>query len=83
MSQSQPPVPPEQRSPGPAASAGQDTNTEGARAGTDAESLKDRRDQATSVQDGQPGDAGVNADQQGRFGDIAQNTTHQGHQQDR
>lgn len=43
----------------------------------------DRRDLRTDVRDGQPGDAGVNTDQQGRFGDIKQNTTHQGYQQDR
>jgi hypothetical protein len=43
----------------------------------------DRRDQRTDVQDGQPGDAGINTDEQGRFGDIKQNTTHQGYQQDR
>ncbi len=43
----------------------------------------DRRDLRTDVRTGQPGDAGVNTDEQGRFGDIKQNTTHQGHQQDR
>ena len=43
----------------------------------------DRRDAATGVQSGQPGDADVNTAEQGRFGNIRQNTTHQGHQQDR
>lgn len=43
----------------------------------------DRRDTRTDVHDGQPGDAGINTGQQGRFGDIKQNTTHQGYQQDR
>ncbi|MDY6924034.1 MAG: hypothetical protein SWI22_08760 [Pseudomonadota bacterium] len=43
----------------------------------------DRRDMRTDVRDGQPGDAGINTAQQGRFGDIKQNTTHQGYQQDR
>jgi hypothetical protein len=35
----------------------------------------DRRDRRTNVHDGQPGDAGVNTDQEGRFGNIRQNTT--------
>ena len=43
----------------------------------------DRRDARTDVHDGHPGDSGVNTGQQGRFGDIKQNTTHQGYQQDR
>ncbi|HYC75786.1 hypothetical protein [Brevundimonas sp.] len=43
----------------------------------------DRRDARTDVRDGQPGDAGINTAEQGRFGDIKQNTTHQGYQQDR
>ena len=42
-----------------------------------------RRELRTDVRDGQPGDAGLNKAQQGRFGDIKQNTTHQGYQQDR
>ena len=37
----------------------------------------DRRDARTDVRDGQPGDAGVNTDQQGRFGNIKQNIPHQ------
>ncbi|MBU1383459.1 MAG: hypothetical protein KKG14_13705 [Alphaproteobacteria bacterium] len=35
----------------------------------------DRRDRRTNVHDGQPGDADVNTDQQGRFANIKQNTT--------
>lgn len=35
----------------------------------------DRRDRRTNIHDGQPGDADVNTDQQGRFGNIKQNTT--------
>jgi hypothetical protein len=49
----------------------------------DQRGAQDRRDVATGAQSGQPGDADLNLDQQGRFGDIKQNTTHQGHQQDR
>ena len=84
MSHSAPPVPPDQRSPGPNAAAGEDPNTEGARSGTDTtQGMADRRDQVTNVDDGQPGDAGINTGEQGRFGGIHQNTKHQGHQQDR
>ena len=37
----------------------------------------DRRDLATGAQSGQPGDADVNLDTQGRFGTLRQNlTTH-------
>lgn len=37
----------------------------------------DRRDRETEAQSGQPGDADVNLDQQGRFGNLRQNlTTH-------
>lgn len=43
----------------------------------------DRRDQTTNLQSNQPGDADVNLKQQGRHGDINQNTHHQGYQQDR
>ena len=53
----------------------------GAASAEDAKS--DRRDRRTGAQSAQPGDADVNTDQQGRFGDIKQNTTHQGYQQDR
>jgi hypothetical protein len=65
-----PPIPKEQRAFG------------GEKAELDGEPV-DRRDERTDVRDGQPGDAGVNTAQQGRFGDIKQNTTHQGLQQDR
>ena len=38
---------------------------------------EDRRDLATGAQSGQPGDADVNLDTQGRFGNLRQNlTTH-------
>ena len=43
----------------------------------------DRRDLSTGAQSVQPGDADFNTAEQGRFGNIKQNTTHQGHQQDR
>lgn len=37
----------------------------------------DRRDLATGVQSGEPGDADVNLDTQGRYGNLRQNmTTH-------
>ena len=45
--------------------------------------LSDRRDEATGVGDGQPGDAGVNLDTQGRFGNLRQNLTNQWKTQDR
>ena len=53
----------------------------GAKSAEDAKA--DPRDLATEVRDGQPGDASINTAEQGRFGDIKQNTTHQGYQQDR
>ena len=41
------------------------------------EAAADRRDRATGVQSGQPGDADVNLSQQGRYGNLQQNlTTH-------
>ena len=85
MSHSAPPVPPDPRSPGPNAAAGEDANTESARTAAEAgqEGVHDRRDEVTNVKDGQPGDAGVNTSQQGRYGGIKQNVTHQGLQQDR
>lgn len=43
----------------------------------------DRRDEATGLQSSQPGDDDVNLKQQGRQGNIAINTRHQGYQQDR
>lgn len=48
----------------------------GARSVEDAAN-SDRRDLHTNVQSGQPGDADVNLDTQGRFGNLRQNlTTH-------
>jgi len=43
----------------------------------------DRRDLETGAQSGQPGDADVNLDQQGRFGNLKQNMTTQWKVQDR
>ena len=43
----------------------------------------DRRDLATGLQSGQPGDADANLDQQGRFGNIRQNMTTHWKTQDR
>ncbi len=41
------------------------------------EPLSDRRDRRTDVRSAQPGDADVNLDEQGRFGNLKQNlTTH-------
>lgn len=65
-----PKIPPEQLSPG-----GEQPDVSG--------DSGDRRDRQTDVRTGQPGDAGVNKAQQGRFGDIKQNTTNVGYQQDR
>lgn len=53
-----PPVPPEQRTFGKSASK---------------DSPLDRRDGETEIHDGQPGDAGVNTREQGRFGNLTQN----------
>lgn len=43
----------------------------------------DRRDLKTGAQSAQPGDADVNLDQQGRFGNLKQNLTNQHKVQDR
>lgn len=43
----------------------------------------DRRDLETGVQSGDPGDADVNLDTQGRFGNLKQNLTNQWKTQDR
>lgn len=43
----------------------------------------DRRDLDAGVQSGQPGDADVNLDTQGRFGNLRQNLTNQWKVQDR
>ena len=42
-----------------------------------------RRDSKTGLQSSQPGDDDVNLKEQGRQGNIHQNTHHQGYQQDR
>lgn len=47
------------------------------RGGMPVEDAADRRDLSTGAQSGQPGDADVNLDTQGRFGNLRQNlTTH-------
>ena len=43
----------------------------------------DRRDLSTGAQSGQPGDADVNLETQGRFGNLKQNLTTQGKVQGR
>ena len=40
-------------------------------------------DTPADVQGAEPGNADMNLDEEGRHGDIKQNTTHQGYQQDR
>ena len=65
-----PPIPPEQR-----AFKGQRPDIQG--------EGRERRDARTGLQSGQPGDADANLKEQGRHGNIHQNTHHQGHQQDR
>ena len=42
-----------------------------------------RRDRVTGDQSSQPGDGDINVEEQGRQGNINQNTHHQGYQQDR
>lgn len=44
---------------------------------------EDRRDAETEIQTGQPGDADINLDEQGRFGNLKQNLTNQRKVQDR
>jgi hypothetical protein len=70
MASKAPPIPPEQRS-----SPGEKPNIEGSDIG--------RRDRVTGDQSSQPGDDDVNLKEQGRHGNINQNTHHQGYQQDR
>lgn len=65
-----PPIPPDQR-----ASTDEKPDIEGDGPG--------RRDETTGLQSKQPGDADVNLKEQGRQGNIDQNTHHQGYQQDR
>lgn len=74
MSSSPPPIPPDQRSGGPAATSN----------AAEAQGLDDRRDRVTNAQSGQPGDADVNLEEQGRFGNIEQNVNRVQHKvQDR
>lgn len=91
MSSSPPPKPVDQRSPGPnvqgeaapnaEAHAGEENSSErGAQGGLKGQ---DGRNEVVDVASPDPGDADVNTSEQGRFGDIKQNTTHQGLQQDR
>ncbi|HEX6860524.1 MAG TPA: hypothetical protein VF138_10055 [Caulobacteraceae bacterium] len=65
-----PPIPTEQR-----AFKGQKPDVKGDTVG--------RRDAVTGLQSKQPGDDDVNLKEQGRQGNIDQNTHHQGFQQDR
>jgi hypothetical protein len=70
MASKAPPIPPDQRSSGKEKPdvAGEDIG---------------RRDRVTGDQSSQPGDDDINLRQQGRQGNINQNTHHQGYQQDR
>ena len=70
MASKAPPIPPDQRS-----DAGETPHIEGSDLG--------RRDKVTGAQSEQPGDDDVNLEEQGRHGNINQNTHHQGYQQDR
>ncbi|CAN7242170.1 hypothetical protein LJR219_000971 [Phenylobacterium sp. LjRoot219] len=70
MASKAPPIPPEQR-----AYAGQKPDIKGGRI--------DRRELKTGDQSHERGDADVNAREQGRQGNIWQNTHNQGYQQDR
>ncbi len=65
-----PPIPPDQRS-----HPGEKPHIEG--------STQGRRDERAGLQSSQPGDDDVNLEEQGRHGNINQNTHHQGYQQDR
>lgn len=70
MASKAPPIPPEQR-----ASSGRQPDIDGDNVG--------RRDATTGLQSSQPGDGDTNLKEQGRQGNINQNTHHQGYQQDR
>lgn len=70
MASKAPPIPPDQQ-----ASPGEKPHVEGSDIG--------RRDKVTGAQSEQPGDDDVNLKEQGRHGNINQNTHHQGYQQDR
>jgi hypothetical protein len=70
MASKAPPIPPDQR-----AAPRETPHIEGAEIG--------RRDRTTGLQSEQPGDDDVNLSEQGRQGNIRQNTRNQGYQQDR
>lgn len=70
MASKAPPIPPEQQS-----QPGEKPQIEGSEVG--------RRDSKTGLQSDQPGDDDVNLKEQGRQGNIHQNTHNQGYQQDR
>ena len=90
MSHAPPPVPADQRSPGPNAHGQDSPNAEAhaaeensARGAQGELKGQDGRNAVVDVSSPDPGDADVNTSEQGRFGNIKQNTTHQGLQQDR
>ena len=70
MASKAPPIPPDQQ-----ARPGEKADVHGSDIG--------RRDRVTGAQSEQPGDDDVNLEEQGRHGNINQNTHHQGYQQDR
>ena len=70
MTSKAPPIPPDQQS-----APGEKPHIEGSDIG--------RRDRVTGAQSSEPGDGDVNLEEQGRHGNINQNTHHQGYQQDR
>jgi hypothetical protein len=70
MASKAPPIPPDQTS-----SPGEKPDVAG--------NTQGRRDEVTDLQSSQPGDDDVNLQEQGRHGNINQNTHHQGYQQDR
>lgn len=91
MSSAPPPRPADQRSPGPNAHGEGAPNAQahaaeensGERGAQGELKGQDGRNAVVDVASPDPGDADVNTSEQGRFGDIKQNTTHQGLQQDR
>lgn len=70
MTRKAPPIPPEQR-----AFKGQKPDIDG--------STQGRRDEETGLQSNEPGDGDVNLKEQGRQGNLFQNTHNQGYQQNR
>ena len=70
MASKAPPIPPDQQ-----ARPGEKPHIENEDVG--------RRDAVTGLQSSQPGDDDTNLEEQGRQGNINQNTHHQGYQQDR